>query len=136
MILVVAEQRDGELNRASWEDDRRGAAGRRTDQRRGARRRCGVRGAGARRRRGRRDPGGRCARRSSDYTADGYVAALQALIAQLTPALVFLPHTYQTRDFAPALAARLGRPLVTDVVAAQAARTMASFTRGPCFRAS
>ena len=30
---------------------------------------------------------------------------------------MFLPHTYQTRDFAPALAARLERPLVTDVVA-------------------
>ena len=28
---------------------------------------------------------------------------------------MFLPHTYQTRDFAPALAARLGRALVTDV---------------------
>jgi electron transfer flavoprotein alpha subunit len=32
---------------------------------------------------------------------------------------VFLPHTYQTRDFAPALAARLERPLVTDVTAAR-----------------
>ena len=30
---------------------------------------------------------------------------------------MFLPHTYQTRDFAPALAARLDRPLVTDCVA-------------------
>ena len=53
----------------------------------------------------------------ADYTADGYVLALAALIAQEQPALVFLPHTYQTRDFAPALAARLGRALVTDVTA-------------------
>ena len=30
---------------------------------------------------------------------------------------MFLPHTYQTRDFAPALAARVNRPLVTDCVA-------------------
>ena len=30
---------------------------------------------------------------------------------------MFLPHTYQTRDFAPALAARVDRPLVTDCVA-------------------
>ena len=30
---------------------------------------------------------------------------------------MFLPHTYQTRDFAPALAARVKRPLVTDCVA-------------------
>jgi electron transfer flavoprotein alpha subunit len=29
---------------------------------------------------------------------------------------VLFPHTYQTRDFAPALAARLDRPLVTDCV--------------------
>ena len=42
-----------------------------------------------------------------DYTADGYVAALAALIGQEQPSHVFLPHTYQTRDFAPALAARL-----------------------------
>jgi electron transfer flavoprotein alpha subunit len=52
----------------------------------------------------------------AEYTADGYVAALQAVIGQLTPRLVFFPHTYRTRDFAPALAARLERPLVTDVV--------------------
>jgi electron transfer flavoprotein alpha subunit len=51
----------------------------------------------------------------ASYTADGYVLALAALIQQESPALVFLPHTYQTRDFAPALAARLGRVLVTDV---------------------
>jgi electron transfer flavoprotein alpha subunit len=49
------------------------------------------------------------------YTADGYVAALAQLVGAEQPALVFLPHTYQTRDFAPALAARLERPLVTDV---------------------
>jgi electron transfer flavoprotein alpha subunit len=49
------------------------------------------------------------------YTADGYIQALSALIARETPAIVLLPHTYQTRDFAPALAARLDRPIVTDV---------------------
>jgi electron transfer flavoprotein alpha subunit len=53
----------------------------------------------------------------ASYTADGYVQALSALIAEQQPSHVFLPHTYQTRDCAPALAARLGRALVTDVVA-------------------
>jgi electron transfer flavoprotein alpha subunit len=53
----------------------------------------------------------------ADYTADGYVMALAALIGEEQPDLVCLPHTYQTRDFAPALAARLGRALVTDVTA-------------------
>jgi len=52
-----------------------------------------------------------------NYTADGFVMALEQLIAAEQPDRVFLPHTYQTRDFAPALAARLRRPLVTDCVA-------------------
>jgi electron transfer flavoprotein alpha subunit len=52
-----------------------------------------------------------------DYTADGLVLALADLIASEQPGRVFLPHTYQTRDFAPALAARIQRPLVTDCVA-------------------
>jgi electron transfer flavoprotein alpha subunit len=52
-----------------------------------------------------------------DYTADGFVLALADLIAVEKPDRVFLPHTYQTRDFAPALAARIQRPLVTDCVA-------------------
>ena len=40
------------------------------------------------------------------YTPDGYTAALQSAIEQLSPSLVLLPHTYQTRDFAPKLAAQ------------------------------
>jgi electron transfer flavoprotein alpha subunit len=52
-----------------------------------------------------------------NYTADGFVMALEQLIAAEQPDRVFLPHTYQTRDFAPALAARVHRPLVTDCVA-------------------
>ena len=45
---------------------------------------------------------------------------------------MFLPHTYQTRDFAPALAARVGRPLVTDCVAVKGSAA----TCGRCSRAS
>ncbi len=41
--------------------------------------------------------------------------ALRAIIDSRSPAFVLLPHTYQTRDFAPVLAARLRAPLVTDV---------------------
>ena len=56
------------------------------------------------------------------YTPDGYTAALQQAIEQLAPSLVLLPHTYQTRDFAPKLAARLDRALITDVTGHQARR--------------
>ena len=50
------------------------------------------------------------------YTLDGYVAALAQVVKSERPDHVFLPHTYQTRDFAPALAVRLGMALVTDCV--------------------
>jgi electron transfer flavoprotein alpha subunit len=49
------------------------------------------------------------------YTPDGFVMALQAIVEQAAPAFVVLPHTYQTRDFAPSLAARMRKSLVTDV---------------------
>jgi electron transfer flavoprotein alpha subunit len=52
-----------------------------------------------------------------DYTPDGYSIALQQLIAKHGPKFVIFPHTYQVRDFAPKLAAALGRVLVSDVVA-------------------
>ena len=67
------------------------------------------------------------------YTADGYVLALAALMSQEQPSLVFFPHTYQTRDFAPALAARLGRGLVTDVTAVRKDGDHLAFSR-PVFQ--
>jgi len=51
------------------------------------------------------------------YTSDGFTLALQQLIQSESPAYVVFPHTYQVRDYAPALAARLGRVLISDVVA-------------------
>jgi len=51
------------------------------------------------------------------YTADGFKLALQQLIESECPAHVVLPHTYQVRDYAPALAARLGQVLISDVIA-------------------
>lgn len=49
------------------------------------------------------------------YTPDGWVAALEQLIAELKPSYVIFPHTYQVRDFAPALATRMGEVLIGDV---------------------
>ena len=50
------------------------------------------------------------------YTADAFISALQQLIQAGSPAAVVFPHTYQVRDFAPALAARLGQVLISDVI--------------------
>lgn len=51
------------------------------------------------------------------YTPDGFIQAWRQVIETEAPDAVFLPHTYQTRDFAPALAAGMGRTLITDCVA-------------------
>lgn len=53
--------------------------------------------------------------RLASYTADGATAALDWLISRVRPDVVLLPHTYRVRDFAPRLAARAGRPLISDV---------------------
>jgi len=124
MILVIAEQRGGTLNRASWETI---AAAQQIP----GGRPITVLLAGA--------PGSTTAAAQGlaaaavqevialehpaleTYTPDGYVTALQAAIADFAPELVALPHTYQTRDFAPKLAARLDRALITDVTGSKAA---------------
>ena len=114
MVLVIAEQREGKLNRATWETI---AAAQQTPEPL----KIAVLGAGA------EGAVNEVAAAQAEeiisvehdalreYTADGFVLAARALIEQEKPELVFLPHTYQTRDYAPALAARLGRPLITDV---------------------
>jgi len=114
MIVVVAEQRGGKLNRASWETI---AAAQQLAQP------IAVLVVG-------HDVAAVAAELASaqvqevvtiddaalePYTPDGYTAALEQAMASLAPSLVLLPHTYQTRDFAPKLAARLNRALVTDV---------------------
>jgi electron transfer flavoprotein alpha subunit len=51
------------------------------------------------------------------YTPDGYTLALKQVITDAKPDFVFFPHTYQVRDFAPKLAASLGRGMIADCVA-------------------
>jgi electron transfer flavoprotein alpha subunit len=51
------------------------------------------------------------------YTPDAFTLALQQLLEKESPTHVVLPHTYQVRDYAPALAARLSQVLISDVVA-------------------
>jgi len=136
VILVIAEQRDGTLNRATWETIA------------GAQQLAGLTNApitilvpgtsaGA--------VAGELASAQvkevvtlespvlEPYTPDGFTAAFADAITQLSPAHVVLPHTYQTRDFAPKLAARLDRALVTDVTAVKSVGGEAAFVR-PMFQ--
>src|SRR5258708_11408169 len=50
------------------------------------------------------------------YTPDGYCGALSQVINSTKPDLVLFPHTYQVRDFAPKLAAALGKGMIGDCV--------------------
>jgi electron transfer flavoprotein alpha subunit len=114
--LVIGEQRDGRVNRATWETI--AAAQQLGGSVRVALPGSGVDAAVAELAVARVEEVVALDHPAlAEYTADGYVAALAALIGQEQPELVCLPHTYQARDFAPALAARLGRALVTDVTA-------------------
>jgi electron transfer flavoprotein alpha subunit len=84
------------------------------------------------------------------YAADAFIASLHQLIQSEAPTYVVLPHTYQVRDYAPAIAARFGQVLIGDVTAITSAENQPPiFTRqlmqgrlngnyrptgsGPCF---
>jgi electron transfer flavoprotein alpha subunit len=135
VILVVAEQQNGKLHRASWEAiaaAQQLAAGATPIT-------VAVAGASV----------AAVARELSQaavqdvitledssleiYTPDAFVQALAQLIGQVNPRHVLLPHTYQTRDFAPTLATRLDRALVTDVTAIRGTGDAARFSR-PMFQ--
>jgi electron transfer flavoprotein alpha subunit len=136
MILVLAEQKDGKLNRVSWE------AIAAAQQLAGGSDQITVAVFGS--------PADAAAAELAaadvsavwavshealgSYTPDGFAAAAADLIGELDPAYVCLIHTYQTRDFAPTLAARLDRTLVTDVIGlSQGADGAATFLR-PMFQ--
>ena len=135
MILVVAEQKDGKLNRASWE------AIAAAQQLSGGAMAVKVAVAGQ----GVSAAANELATAAvaeviaiehaalAQYTPDAFVQALQQVITQASPALVFLPHTYQTRDFSPTLATRIDRALITDVIAVKTTGGSATFSR-PMFQ--
>jgi len=132
MILVIAEQKDGMLNRASWEAV---AAA----QQMGGPVKIAVAGTSLA-----KVAGELAAADAAEvialehealahYTPDGFVQAFAALITTEAPSHVVFPHTYQTRDFAPRLAARLDRAIVTDCVAVKPHSGSFAFTR-PMFQ--
>lgn len=119
VILVITEQRDGKLNRISYETI---AAAQKIGGETGWRVEAVVMGADV------SAAAGEIAAKKlvkvyqiqspdlEQYTADGYVAALQPFLAEKLPSLVLFPHTYQVRDFAPKLALALDRPVISDAI--------------------
>ena len=51
-----------------------------------------------------------------NYTPDGFCVALKQVVESSKPDLVLFPHSYQVRDFAPKLAAMLGKGVIGDCV--------------------
>jgi electron transfer flavoprotein alpha subunit len=135
VILVIAEQKDGRLNRASWE------AVAAAQQLSGGQMpiKVAVLGSGV------AGVAGELAQAAVTevlavdavalgiYTPDAFVQAAAALIREQAPQYVLLAHTYQTRDFVPTLATRIDRALVTDVIAIRTAEGQAAFAR-PMFQ--
>ncbi|HVF54572.1 MAG TPA: electron transfer flavoprotein subunit alpha/FixB family protein [Pyrinomonadaceae bacterium] len=65
----------------------------------------------------------------ADYTPDAYTQASEQVVRARDPQYVILPHTYQVRDFAPKLAARFGKGLISDCVRMKAEGGAVTFTR-------
>lgn len=118
-ILVVVEQREGKLNRVSWETI---AAGQALAADTGGTLEAAVVGAGV---------SGYAAEIAAKklakvyaiesvglepYTPDAFVHALKGFIATNQPALVLMPHTYQVRDFVPKLATAAGSTCISDCI--------------------
>jgi electron transfer flavoprotein alpha subunit len=116
-ILVIVEQREGKLNRVSWETL---AAGQAMAAQTGWTLEAAVAGAAS-------VAGEVAAKKVSkvyalespqlaSYTPDAFAAALKQFIALKQPRLVLMPHTYQVRDFIPKLATTLARTAITDCI--------------------
>ncbi len=68
------------------------------------------------------------------YTPDGYCLALSQVIESAKPDLVLFPHTYQVRDFAPKLAAMLGKGMIA-IASDFTKKATNLFSSARCFRA-
>jgi electron transfer flavoprotein alpha subunit len=118
-ILVVVEQREGKLNRVSWETI---AAGQAIAAAIGWPIEAAVAGSGT------ASLASEVATKKlakvyavesaklEPYTPDAFAAALKQFISTKQPKLVLMPHTYQVRDFVPKLATSMGRAVISDCV--------------------
>jgi electron transfer flavoprotein alpha subunit len=118
-ILVVVEQREGKLNRVSWETL---AAGQSIAAETGWALEAAVIGSGV----------GAIANEIAakkvskvydlespalnPYTPDAFSAGLKQFLTSKQPKLVLMPHTYQVRDFVPQLATAMQRTVISDCI--------------------
>jgi electron transfer flavoprotein alpha subunit len=131
-ILVIVEQREGKLNRVSWETL---AAGQALAAETGWPLEAAVVGAGV------SAVAAEVAGKKLDkvfalenaklepYTPDAFVAALKPFISTRKPKVVLMPHTYQVRDFVPKLATSLGTSAISDVIGYKKEGDTLLFTR-------
>ena len=118
-ILVVVEQREGKLNRVSWETL---VAGQAIASETGWALEAAVVGSGvdgiarevAAKKLGKVYDVESVA--LNPYTPDSFSAGLKQFLENQQPRLVLMPHTYQVRDFVPKLATAMGRTVVSDSI--------------------
>jgi electron transfer flavoprotein alpha subunit len=132
MILVIVEQREGKLNRVSWETI---TAGQALAAETGWPLEAAVVGSNV---------GALAAEVASKkvakvyavenpklepYTPDAFAAALKQFLTAKQPKLVLMPHTYQVRDFVPKLATAMGRSVISDAIGYKKEGDQLAFTR-------
>jgi electron transfer flavoprotein alpha subunit len=118
-ILIVVEQREGKLNRVSWETI---TAGQAIAAATGWTLEAAVVGSAV------APLAAEVAAKKvakvyaiespklEPYTPDAFAAALQRFLAKKQPRLVLMPHTYQVRDFIPKLVTAMGRTVISDCI--------------------
>ena len=131
-ILVVVEQREGKLNRVSWETI---AAGQAIAAQTGWTLEAAVVGSSV---------GSVAAEVAAKklakvyeiespelepYTPDAFAHGLKQFFEKHPTKLVLMPHTYQVRDFVPKLATALGSTAITDAIGYKYEGGKLTFTR-------
>ena len=118
-IVVVVEQREGKLNRVSWETI---TAGQAIAAATGWVLEAAVVGSGV------APIASEVAAKKiakvyavespklEPYTPDAFAAGLKQFFSAKQPRLVLMPHTYQVRDFIPKLVTAMGRSVVSDCI--------------------
>jgi electron transfer flavoprotein alpha subunit len=131
-ILVIVEQREGKLNRISWETL---TAGQALAAETGWALEAAVVGGSV------TNFANEIAAKKvakvyavesaklEPYTPDAFTAALKQFIGSRQPKVVLMPHTYQVRDFVPKLATAMERSAITDCIGYKKEGEKLVFTR-------